>query len=325
MRYRICALALAAGGTLFAVPALHAQPKSDGYPTRPVRLIVNFAPGGGTDIMARIFGHKFSEARGQAVVIDNRGGGGGTIGAEMVVRAPADGYTLGMVSTSYATNAAVFKLPYDPVNDITPIAQVGNAGILMAIHPSVPAKTVKDLIAYAKAKPGALNYASSGTGGNTHMVTELFNMMAGTVMTHVPYKGTGPAVTDLLSGQVQLIVGTLNVLRPHVLTGRLRGLGVTSLKRNPGLPDVPPIADTVPGYEAGLWYGLWGPKGMRRDAVEIWNAEVRKAFQAPDIRERFAAEGLEATDGPPELLRDVINRDVAKWRKVVKVANIRVQ
>jgi len=319
---RLAAITLAL--TSFAT-AVHAQTKADVYPSRPVRLIVNFAPGGGTDIMARSFAPKFTEARGQAVVIDNRGGGGGTIGAEMVVRAPADGYTLGMVSTSYATNAAVFKLAYDPVKDITPIALVGRAGILLAVHPGVPAKSVKDLIAYAKSKPGALNYASSGTGGNTHMVTELFAMMAGISMTHVPYKGTGPAVSDLIAGQIQLIVGTLNVLRPHALSGRVRALGVTSLKRNPGLPDVPPIADTVPGYEAGLWYGLWGPKGLRREAVDTWNAAIRSGFKAPEIRERFAAEGLEATDGPPEQLLEVIAVDVEKWRKVVKAAGIKVQ
>jgi len=323
MQFRISAVAVVAM-VLVAVTA-YAQPKGGAYPNRPVRLIVNFAPGGGTDIMARSFAPKFTESRGQAVVIDNRGGGGGTIGAEMVVRALPDGYTLGMVSTSYATNAAVFKLPYDPVKDITPIALVGNAGILLAVHPSVPAKTVKELIAYAKSKPGALNYASSGIGGNTHLVSELFATMAGITMTHVPYKGTGPALTDLIAGQVQLAVSTLNVLRPHVLAGRLRGLGVTSLKRNPGLPDVPPIADTVPGYEAGLWYGLWGPKGLRREVVDIWNTEIRKGFQAPDIRERFAAEGLEATDGPPELLSETVSRDVEKWRKVVKAANIKVQ
>ena len=296
------------------------------YPARPVRMIVPFAPGGGTDIWARVFGQKFSEARGQTVVIDNRGGGGGTIGAELTVRANADGYTLCIVSTSYATNAAMFKLTYDPVKDITPIALVGTAGILLAVHPSVPAKTVKDLIAYAKAKPGALNYASSGTGGNTHMVTELFNIMAGTTMTHVPYKGTGPAVVDLLSGQVQLIIGTLNVLRPHVLAGRLRGLGVTSTKRSAGLPDVPPISETVPGYEAGLWYGLWGPKGLTKDVVGIWNTEINKAFRHADIKERFAVEGLETTEGPPEQFREVVARDIAKWIRVVKVANIpRVQ
>ena len=311
---------------LLALTVLAMSVGAQSYPSRPVRMIVPFAPGGGTDIWARVFGQKFLEARGQTVVIDNRGGGGGTIGAEMTVRANADGYTLCMVSTSYATNAAMFKLTYDPVKDITPIALVGTAGILLAVHPSVPAKTVKDLIAYAKAKPGALNYASSGTGGNTHMVTELFNIMAGTTMTHVPYKGTGPAVVDLLSGQVQLIIGTLNVLRPHVLAGRLRGLGVTSTKRSAGLPDVPPISETVPGYEAGLWYGLWGPKGLTKDVVGIWNTEINKAFQHADIKERFAVEGLETTEGPAEQFREVVARDIAKWIRVVKVANIpRVQ
>jgi len=325
MQLRWGAIGIAIAAVALIPAAVHAQSKGGAYPNRPVRLIVNFAPGGGTDIMARSFAPKFTESRGQAVVIDNRGGGGGTIGAEMVVRAPADGYTLCMVSTSYATNAAVFKLPYDPVKDITPVALVGTAGILLAVHPSVPAKTVKELIAVAKAKPGALNYASSGIGGNTHLVSELFASMAGISLTHVPYKGTGPGLTDLIAGQVQLAVSTLNVLRPHVLAGRLRGLGVTSLKRNPGLPDVPPIAETVPGYEAGLWYGLWGPKGLRAEVVEIWNTEIRKGFQAPDIRDRFAVEGLEATDGPPSLLGEVVNRDVEKWRKVVKTANIKVE
>lgn len=309
-----------------ATLSVEAQQKAETYPARPVRMLVPFAPGGGTDIIARLFGQKFTESRGQTVVIDNRGGGGGTIGAELAVRSPPDGYTLCMVSTSYATNAALFKLPYDPVKDITPIALVGNGGILLAVHPSVAAKSVKDLIAFAKAKPGALNYASSGHGGNTHMVTELFNMLAGTRMTHVPYKGTGPAVADLLSGQVQLIFGTLNVLRPHVLSGRLRGLGVTSAKRNSVLPDIPPIADTVPGYEAGLWYGLWGPKALPGSVVNVWNAEIRRAFQLAEIKERFAGEGLEATDGPPDLFREVVQRDVAKWIQVVKAANIpRVQ
>ncbi len=321
MRHRFRALS-AVGAAILVLSVAHAQQKADAYPSRPVRLIVTFAPGGGTDIMARTFGQKFSEARGQTVVIDNRAGGGGTVGAEMAVRAPSDGYTLCMVSTSYATNAAVFKLPYDPIADITPVALVGTAGILLAVHPSVPAKTVKELVAFAKSNPGKLNYASTGTGGNTHMVTELFNMLAGTRMTHVPYKGTGPALTDLLSGQVQVQIGTLNVLRPHVLAGRVRGLGVTSLKRNPGLPDVPPIAESLPGYEAGLWYGLWGPKNLPRNAVVTWNSEIRKALQHADIRERFAIEGLEAIDGPPDLLREVVARDVKKWLKVVQAAKI---
>ena len=300
-----------------------AQRTPESYPSRPVRLIVPFAPGGGTDAMARVFGQKFTESVGQTVVVDNRPGGGGTIGAETTVRAAPDGYTLCMVSTSYSTNAALFRLPYDPIRDITPIALLGDAGILLTLHPSVPARSVKELIALAKAKPGSLNYASTGTGGNTHLATELFNIMAGTQMTHVPYKGTGPALTDLLAGQVQLIMGTLGVMLPHVKSGRLRGLAVTSVKRNSALPDVPTIAETLPGYEATLWYGIWGPRGLPRHIVNLWNAEIRKAAQSADVKQRFAAEGVDPADGPPELFRDVVQRDVTKWIKVVKTANIR--
>jgi tripartite-type tricarboxylate transporter receptor subunit TctC len=182
---------------------------------------------------------------------------------------------------------------------------------------------VPDLIALAKAKPGSLNFASTGTGGNTHLVTELFNMMAGTQMTHVPYKGTGPALNDLLGGQVQLIMGTLNVMLPHVKTGRLRGLAVTNAKRNSALPDVPTIAETLPGYEATLWYGAWGPKGLPQNVVTLWNTEIRKAARLPDVKQRFAAEGIDPVDGPPEVFRNAVERDVAKWVKVVKAANIR--
>ncbi len=318
---KIFGLGVAACSGLFSghVPAQNAAK----YPHKPIRMIVPFPPGGGTDIMARMFAQKFADAAGQAVVVDNRAGAGGTIGAETAVRAAPDGYTLCMVSTSYSTNAALFKLPYDAVRDITPIVMIGDAGILLTLHPSVTAKNVKELIALAKAKPGALNFASTGTGGNTHLATELLIMMAGIQMTHVPYKGTGAALNDLLGGQVQLIMGTLGVMLPHVKTGRLRGIAVTNAKRSSALPDIPTIAETLPGFEATLWYGLWGPKGLPADVVTLWNREVRKAAQAPEIKERFVAEGIEASDGPPEVFRDVIQRDVGKWIKVVKAANIR--
>mgnify|MGYP001608649327 CR=1 FL=1 len=323
MSVRVTLVMLSGLSASVAAVAATAQRHAEQYPTRPVRLIVPFAPGGGTDLMARIFAQKFSESVGQAVVVDNRAGGGGTIGTEIVARAAPDGYTLCMVSTSYSTNAALFKLPYDPVNDITPIAMLGDAGILLTLHPSVPARSVPELIALAKAKPGSLNFASTGTGGNTHLATELFNIMAGTQMTHVPYKGTGPALNDLLGGQVQLIMGTLGVMLPHVKTGRLRGLAVTNAKRNSALPEVPTIAETLPGYEATLWYGVWGPKGLPRNVVTLWNTELRKAARLPDVKQRFAGEGVEPADGPPEVFRNVVERDVAKWVKVVKAANIR--
>lgn len=323
MGIRESLVTLIALSTLFAGAEAHAQRNPEHYPARPIRLIIPFAPGGGTDAMARIFALKFTEAVGQTVVVDNRAGGGGTIGAETAVRSTPDGYTLCLVSTSYSTNAALFKLPYDPINDITPIVMIGDAGILLTLHPSVPARSVKELIAFAKAKPGALNFASTGTGGNTHLATELFNMMAGTQMTHVPYKGTGPALNDLLGGQVQLIMGTLGVMLPHVKTGRLRGLAVTNAKRSSAAPDIPTIAETLPGYEATLWYGIWGPKGLPKTVVTLWNTEVRKAAQLPDVKQRFAAEGIEPSDGPPEFFRDVVRRDVAKWTKVIKAANIK--
>lgn len=310
-------------GLLAAVSVCVAPACAQKYPSKPIRMIVPFPPGGGTDILARVFAQKFSDAAGQMVVVDNRAGAGGTIGAETAVRAAPDGYTLCMVSTSYATNAALYKLSYDAVRDITPIAMIGDAGILLTLHPSVPAKNVKELIALAKAKPGALNFASTGTGGNTHLVTELLIMMAGIQMTHVPYKGTAAALNDLLGGQVQLIMGTLGVMLPHVKTGRLRGIAVTNAKRSSALPEIPTIAETVPGYEAVLWYGLWGPKGVLADIVTLWNREIRKAAQSPEIKERFAAEGIEASDAPPALFRDVVERDVRKWVQVVKVANIR--
>jgi len=300
-----------------------AQRKADNYPTKPIRLIVPFAPGGGTDIVARALAQKLTESLGQSVVVDNRSGGGGTIGAETTVRATPDGYTLIMVSASYSTNAAIFKLPYDPVNDITPIALIGESGFMVALHPSVPAKSIKELIALAKAKPNSLNYASTGTGGITHLATELFNMMANTKMVHVPYKGTGAALTDLLGGQVQLIFGSMPSMVPQNKTGRLRGIAVTTAKRNNAVPDMPTIAETVPGYEAILWYACWGPKNLPKEIVTRWNTEIAKAIKTPDMKERMAGEGLDPAGGPPEQLRDVLRRDVPKWIKVVKEANVK--
>ena len=322
MKKLAVAIAAAAVVVCPAAPSASAQ----NYPQRPIRMVVPFVPGGGTDMMARAFGQKFSDARGQSVVIDNRGGGGGRIGVETVVRSIPDGYTLCMVSTSYATNAAMFKLPFDPVADITPIALVATSGSVLSVNPGVAAKSIKELIDYAKAKPGALNFASTGTGGATHLMTELFMMMAEIKMTHVPYKGTGASLIDVIGGQVQLTISPIPTVRPHMLAGRLRGLGITSPKRSPAVPDIPAIAETVPGFETAVWYGLWGPKGLAKEVVNVWNAETRKASQQADMKERFAAEGLEGVDAPPEHFREIVARDVAKWNKVVAAAKIpRVQ
>ncbi|HSN40355.1 MAG TPA: tripartite tricarboxylate transporter substrate binding protein, partial [Burkholderiales bacterium] len=278
--------------------------------------------GGGTDIVARVIAQKVSEAVGQSVVVDNRAGAGGTIGAEIAVRSAPDGYTLIMVSGSYGTNAALYKLPYDPVNDIQPVVMIGDTGFVAALHPAVPIRNVGELIAYAKANPGKLNYGSTGTGGITHLATELFDLMAGTKMTHIPYKGTGPALNALLGGQIQIIFGSMPATAPHVKSGKLRGIGVTTTTRSSALPDVPPIADTVPGYEVVLWYGIWGPKGLPGEVVTLWNREVAKVLKTKEMKDRLAGDGIEPAGGPPGQFRDAISRDVGKWKKVVKDAGI---
>jgi len=277
-----------------------------------------------TDITARLIAANVTTAFGQQVIVDNRAGGGGTIGAEMAVRAAPDGYTVIMVSGSYGTNAALYSLPYDPVKDIQPIVMIGDTGFVLSLHPSVPAKTVQELINHAKANPGKLNYASTGTGGITHLATELFNLMAVTKMTHIPYKGTGPALADLLGGQVQLIFGAMPAAIPHVKSGKLRGVGVTTAKRAPALPDMPTIGETVKDYEAPLWYGLWGPKGLPKPIITRWNQEVAKALQTEEMKKRLATDGVEPAGGPPEQFLNAIARDVEKWKKVVKAANIKV-
>lgn len=319
MKKKLVALLVATAAGVLPLQATAA----DAYPTKPIRMLVPFAPGGGTDIMARLIAANMSAALGQQVIVDNRAGGGGTIGAETAVRATPDGYTIIMVSGSYGTNAALYKLPYDPVKDIQTIVMIGESGFVLALHPSVPAKTVPELIAHAKANPGKLNYASTGTGGITHLTSELFDLMAGTKMTHIPYKGTGPALSDLLGGQVQLIFGSMPATIPHARSGKLRGIGVTTAKRAGPLPDVPAIGEFVKDYEAVLWYGLWGPKGLPKTVISRWNEGVARILQTPEMQKRLAGDGVEPAGGPPEQFQKAIARDVEKWRKVVKAANIR--
>jgi tripartite-type tricarboxylate transporter receptor subunit TctC len=305
--------------------AAGAAQSQDKYPVRPIRLVVPFAPGGGTDIMARSISQKLSVSLGQTIVVDNRPGGGGTIGTETVVRATPDGYTMIIVSTSFAANAAVYKLPYDSVNDIAPVALVGETGNVIALPLAVPVKSIRELIAADKAAPGKLNYGSTGTGGHTHLITELFNQLAGTKLVHVPYKGTGPALNDLLGGQIQVLFGSLPSTVPLIRQNRVRGIGVTTAKRNNAIPDIPAIAEAVPGYEAVLWYGFWGPKQLPKNIITLWNTEIRKALKQPDMRERLAREGLDPSDSPPARFSVIVRRDVAKWQKVVKIGNIKAE
>jgi tripartite-type tricarboxylate transporter receptor subunit TctC len=295
------------------------------YPTKPIRMIVPFAPGGGTDIIARVIAQKMSESLGQSVIVDNRPGAGGTVGAEMAVRASPDGYTFAMVSGSYATNAAVYKLPYDAINDMQPISVIGESAFVVVLHPSVAAKSIPDLIALAKAKPGALNYGSTGTGGITHLGTEFFQMLAGTKITHVPYKGTGPSLTALLGNQIQLMFGAMPATMPHVKANRLRGIGVTSAKPAAALPGIPAVGETVKGYEVVLWWGVLAPKGLQKHIVGVWNQGIEQVLKSKDMQDKMASEGIDPLGGAPERFRDAIERDVGKWKKVVASAKISVQ
>jgi tripartite-type tricarboxylate transporter receptor subunit TctC len=312
----IVASAIAAGMPL----AASAQP----YPHKPIRLIVPFSAGGPVDGMARVLAPKLSAVFKQNVVVDNRPGASGMIAIENGVRSSADGYTIMMVSSSYAASAATLRLPYDPVNDIAPIALLGVAPHLAAVHPTVPAANARELIDYAKNHPGKLNYGSSGTGGSVHLATEYFNQMAGTRMTHVPYKGQGPALNDLLGGQIQLFSGSPMVIYPHVKANRLRGIAVSSAKRTSAMPDIPAFAETIPGYESLAWQAVVGPKALPKDIVMRWNAELNRLLELPEMRTRLAGDSMEVAGGPPQRFFEQLERDVAKWRKVVKTANIQV-
>ena len=294
------------------------------YPNKPVRLLVPFAPGGGTDIIARSMAQKLTEAFKQSVIVDNRAGGGGTVGVETAVRAAPDGYTMIMVSASYGANAALFNLPFDPINDVTAAGLICESSFIVGVHPGVAARSIKELAAYAKANPGKLNYASTGNGGVTHMATVLFELLAGAPMTHVPYKGTGPGLNDLIGGQVQLMFGVTPALLPHIKTGRVRALAVTASKRSALLPDLPAIGEFIPGYEAPVWYGVLGPKALPKNIVNVWSVEINKAAQSKDMQERMTAEGFESGDTSSARFTETIKRDVAKWKRVVKDGHIKI-
>ena len=307
-------------GLMLAAGGVYAQ---QAYPTRPIRLIVPFPPGGGADIVARVMAQKVTESFGVPVVVDNRPGAAGMIGTEIAVRANPDGYTLILVEGGYAANAAVHKLPYDPVNDVAPISLIGETGFVVTLHPSVSIKSIKELIAYDKANLGKLTYGTGGTGSSNHLVTEFFNQMAGTKMTHVPYKGIGLALNDLLGGQIQLIFGGFPPMIPQIKSNRLRGIAVTTARRSNAVPDIPTVGETVPGYEAVQWFAILGPKALPKDVVTRWNNEINRIVQLPDVKERMAGDGLEPAGGSPERLREVLKREIAKWQKVVKTASIK--
>jgi tripartite-type tricarboxylate transporter receptor subunit TctC len=294
------------------------------YPTRPIRLLTPFAPGGGSDILARLLGPQVSETLGQQIVVDNRPGGGGTLGAGIAVQAAPDGYTLILVSGSYGANPVLHKLAYDPVEDITPVILIGETGLIATIFPKSPIRSVADLIAHARANPGKLLFGSAGTGGLGHLAQELFKLQTKVDIVHVPYKGSGPVMTALLAGEVHSSFSSVVPSIPHLKAGRLRAIGVTPPRRIRALPDVPTISETVPGFEVIHWYGIFGPKGIRRDIVARLNKEFATVLASSSIRQWLEGEGMEPAGGPPEQFRNRIKGDVEKWKRLVKDANIKM-
>ncbi len=308
----IAPLLIAAASLL--VPAAHAQ----GYPTKPVRLVVPFPAGGATDIFARALSQKLGERLGTTVVVDNKPGAGGTIGSDLAAKAPADGYTLLLATTStHSIGPSFGKVPYDAVADFTPIAHVGDAPSLMLVPNSSPAKTVKEWVEYARRNPGKLNYASSGNGTVVHLGTEYFKAQAGLFLVHIPYRGTALAIPDLVSGKLDLLFDSLPSGLPHVKDGRLRALGVTGAKRSPLLPDLPAVAETVPGYETVTWFGLYGPKALPADIVQRVNTAANQALADPDVKERLARLGIEPAGGTPQQYAAMANTDRARWKKII--------
>ena len=292
------------------------------YPTKPMRMISAFAPGGGTDILARSIATPVSEAFGQTVVVDNQPGAGGTTGSELVARAAPDGYTLIIVASTYAATSAYSPPSFDPITGIQPIILIGTTGLVLAVHPSLPAHNVKELVAHARVNPGKLNYASVGAGSVPHFAQELFKLETGIQITHIPYKGAGPALIALAGAEVQLTTLSMVAVMPHIKAGRLRALAITTPARSSALPELPTVSESVPGFEVVHWYGIWGPKGMPRPIVSRWNQAVAKTLHTDAMKARTNAEGLDTTGGPPEEFSDIIRRDVEKWRKVVKAAKI---
>ena len=305
------------------LPAAHAQT----YPTKPIRLIVPFPAGGATDLFARSLSQKLGERLGQSVVIDNKPGAGGTLGSDLAAKAPADGYTLLLSTTSTHSIGPNLnpKIPYDAMRDFTPISQVGNAPSIMLVPNSSPAKTVKEWIDHARQNPGRLNYASSGNGTIVQLTAELFKSQANLFVVHIPYKGTALAMPDLISGKVDVLFDSLPTGLPHVREGRLRALGVTSAKRSPLVPDLPPISDVLPGYESSTWFGLFGPRGLPADVVTRVNTAANQVLRDPEVVEKLKNLGIEPVGGTPAQFSAMLGTELAKWKKIIQDRKITLE
>ncbi len=312
---------------LAVLPTPFVQAQAPDYPTKPIRIVVPFPPGGATDILARDVAQKLTESWGQQVIVDNRPGAGGNIGSELVAKSAPDGYTLEMGTVgTHAINASLYaKMPYDHIKDFVPVILVAGVPNVLVVNPSVPANSVQELIAYAKANPGKLNFASSGSGTSIHLSGELFKVMAGVQMTHIPYKGSAPAVQDLIGGQVQLMFDNLPPSLPQIKAGKLRALAVTSATRAPALPDTPTIAEAgLPGFEASSWFGLLAPAGTPPAIVAKLNGEIAKWLATPEAKEKLAKQGANAVGGTSEDFAKHIAAETAKWAKVVKDSGAKV-
>jgi tripartite-type tricarboxylate transporter receptor subunit TctC len=314
--------ALGLGLCLLLSGPTHAQNTT--YPARPVKFIVPITPGGSNDVVARVIAQKLTEQWGQAVTVDNRPGAGMNLGADLVAKSPPDGYTwlLG-ANNIFVTNPHVGKTPFDVFKDFTPISQVALVPFVLVVHPSVPAKNVAELVAYAKANPDKLNYGSSGNGSPQQLASEMLNHAAGIQMQHVPYKGAVPAITDLLGGRIQVFIGAVNSLLPHIKEGKLRLIAGAGGKRFAAFPDVPAIAETVPGVALDVWLGVFMPAGVPKDMVAKVNADIARVLQLPDVKANLSGQGIEPAPSSPEALAATIKDDYARWGKVIREANIK--
>jgi tripartite-type tricarboxylate transporter receptor subunit TctC len=310
---------LKAGAVLLALTAAAA---ADDYPNRPVRLIIPFPPGGSNDVVGRLVAKHLSDKLGQQVYVDNRGGAGGTIGTELASKAVPDGYTLLVISLAHAVNPWLYKLPYDHAKAFAPVASFGSGTNVLAVNPELPVHSVKELIDLAKKKPGELQYASAGVGSFQHLGGELFKLMAGVDIVHVPFRGGGPAMIDVMGGHTKIVFSSLIQTTPHLKTGQLRALGTGGAKRNPVLPDVPTIGETVPGYEANNWWGMLVPAGTPPAIIDKLNKAVDAALDAPELRDAFAKEGADVVKMTPAEFGTFIEKETEKWGRVVKEGHI---
>lgn len=316
--------------TLFAsllLASTASQAQTAPYPTKPIRMVVPFTPGGSTDILGRAIGQELSKAWGQSVVVENVPGAGGAIGADKVAKAPADGYALlmGHIGT-LAVNPSLYpRLPYNPVRDFTPVAWVARVPNVLVVHPSVPARSLKEFVAYARANPGRLNYGSGGNGSAANLATEYLKLQTGTALVHIPYRGTAPAVTDLVGGQIQLMFTGVPAVISQIKNGQLRALAVSSPQRVEALPDLPTVAEALGlrDFEADQWYGVVAPAGTPRETVAKLNAQINQALNAPELKSRLAAEGAVATPNPPEVFGKLIESEIARWRPVITSGRVK--